>query len=128
MTNDVEVNSNFPFTFHIIENKIYCVTVLVSLVNIGNSLIVPLNPYLIGIIKSPDCFFSLSVSFFFANSCGKFLGADNPNNFEVKMSALPPLTKEPTYQKLQEWFNANGNNLNIKSLFESDPARFDKFR
>nr|AHB50478.1 glucose-6-phosphate isomerase [Mayetiola destructor] len=43
------------------------------------------------------------------------------------MSALPSLTKEPTYQKLQEWFNANGKTLNIKSLFESDPARFDKF-
>lgn len=44
------------------------------------------------------------------------------------MAALPPLTKEPAYQKLQEWFNANGKNLNIKALFESDPARFDKFR
>lgn len=43
------------------------------------------------------------------------------------MASLPHLTKEPTYQKLQEYFNANGNNLNIKALFESDPARFDKF-
>ncbi|XP_031625977.1 glucose-6-phosphate isomerase [Contarinia nasturtii] len=43
------------------------------------------------------------------------------------MAALPPLTKEPAYQKLQEWFNANGNNLNIKAMFDSDPARFEKF-
>lgn len=44
------------------------------------------------------------------------------------MAALPLLTKEPTYQKLQEWYNANGQNLNIKALFDSDPARFNKFR
>lgn len=44
------------------------------------------------------------------------------------MASLPHLTKEPTYQKLQEYFNANGNNLNIKALFDSDPARFEKFR
>lgn len=68
-------------------------------------------------------FFSIS----FSNFCA-IVGAKNLNLFEGKMSALPSLTKEPTYQKLQEWFNANGNNLNIKSLFESDPARFDKYR
>lgn len=44
------------------------------------------------------------------------------------MAALPSLTSEPTYQKLQAYFNANGEGLNIKALFEGDPARFDKFR
>lgn len=42
--------------------------------------------------------------------------------------ALPSLTSEPTYQKLQQWYNANGQNLNIKALFDKDPARFNKFR
>jgi len=43
------------------------------------------------------------------------------------MASLPHLTTEPTFQKLQEYFNANSNNLNIKALFDSDPARFEKF-
>lgn len=43
-------------------------------------------------------------------------------------TGLPSLTSEPTYQKLQAYFNANGNNLNIKAMFDSDPTRFDKFR
>lgn len=42
--------------------------------------------------------------------------------------SLPPLTTEPTYQKLQEYFDQNGQSINIKELFESDPGRFDKFR
>lgn len=42
--------------------------------------------------------------------------------------SLPLLTTEPAYQKLQEYYNANGQNINIKNLFESDAARFDKYR
>lgn len=44
------------------------------------------------------------------------------------MASLPQLTTEPTYQKLQQYFNENGNKINIKNLFENDPARFEKFR
>lgn len=43
-------------------------------------------------------------------------------------TALPSLTTEPSWQKLQEYFNANGNKINIKQLFESDAGRFNKFR
>lgn len=42
-------------------------------------------------------------------------------------AALPSLTNEPTYQKLQAYFDANGKNLQIKALFDSDQTRFDKF-
>lgn len=42
--------------------------------------------------------------------------------------SLPLLTTEPAYQKLQQYFNENGQNINIKNLFENDPARFDKYR
>lgn len=44
------------------------------------------------------------------------------------MSAKPLLTADPIYQKLQQYYNENGAKLNIKQLFESDSARFEKFR
>lgn len=40
----------------------------------------------------------------------------------------PQLTTEPAWQKVQQYFNANGPKLNIKNLFEQDPERFSKFR
>lgn len=42
--------------------------------------------------------------------------------------SLPLLTTDPAYQKLQQYFNENGEKINIKALFESDPTRFDKYR
>lgn len=44
------------------------------------------------------------------------------------MSGLPLLTTEPTYQKIQQYFNENGKKINIKTLFEQDAGRFEKFR
>lgn len=44
------------------------------------------------------------------------------------MSPKPELTTEPVYQKIQQYYNQNGAKINIKSLFEQDPSRFDKFR
>lgn len=44
------------------------------------------------------------------------------------MAPKPELTSEPAYQKIQQYFNQNGATINIKSLFEQDPGRFDKFR
>lgn len=44
------------------------------------------------------------------------------------MSGKPSLTSDPVYQKIQQYYNQNGEKINIKQLFESDPARFDKFR
>jgi glucose-6-phosphate isomerase len=43
------------------------------------------------------------------------------------MAPKPELTSEPAYQKIQQYFNQNGAKINIKSLFEQDPGRFDKF-
>ena len=44
------------------------------------------------------------------------------------MSKKPQLTSEPSYQKIQQYFNENGGKINIKNLFDQDPARFSKFR
>lgn len=44
------------------------------------------------------------------------------------MTPKPELTTEPVYQKIQQYYNQNGAKINIKSLFEQDPSRFDKFR
>lgn len=43
------------------------------------------------------------------------------------MSAKPLLTTDPAYQKIQQYFDANGAKINIKQLFESDSKRFDKY-
>jgi len=42
--------------------------------------------------------------------------------------ALPPLNQEPTFQKLQEYYDKQGKDLNIKDLFVKDPKRFSKYR
>lgn len=39
----------------------------------------------------------------------------------------PLLTADPVYQKIQQYYNANGSKINIKESFDSDPKRFDKF-
>lgn len=39
----------------------------------------------------------------------------------------PLLTADPVYQKIQQYYDANGSKINIKELFASDPKRFDKF-
>ncbi|XP_050505789.1 glucose-6-phosphate isomerase [Diabrotica virgifera virgifera] len=44
----------------------------------------------------------------------------------VEMEPKPLLTTEPSWQKLQQYYDSKGNKLVIKDLFASDPARFDK--
>lgn len=39
----------------------------------------------------------------------------------------PLLSTDAVYQKIQQYYDANGSQLNIKQLFESDAKRFDKF-
>lgn len=39
----------------------------------------------------------------------------------------PLLTADPVYQKIQQYYDANGSKINIKQLFDSDPKRFEKF-
>lgn len=39
----------------------------------------------------------------------------------------PLLTADPVYQKIQQYYNANGAKIDIKQLFDSDPKRFEKF-
>ncbi|XP_004534673.1 glucose-6-phosphate isomerase [Ceratitis capitata] len=40
---------------------------------------------------------------------------------------LPLLSEEPAYQKLQQFYNAEGKNINMKELFARDPNRFNKY-
>lgn len=37
------------------------------------------------------------------------------------------MTTDPAYQKIQQYFDANGAKINIKQLFESDSKRFEKY-
>ncbi|XP_062860958.1 glucose-6-phosphate isomerase b [Trichomycterus rosablanca] len=37
------------------------------------------------------------------------------------------LTKDPNFQKLQQWYTVNGQKLNLRQMFESDQQRFSKF-
>jgi glucose-6-phosphate isomerase len=39
-----------------------------------------------------------------------------------------PLTSEPTWQQLQDFYDKNSSKLVIKDLFEQDPNRFKNFR
>lgn len=43
-------------------------------------------------------------------------------------SAKPQLTKDENWQKLLEYFTANGQKINIKEEFDKDAKRFDKYR
>ncbi|KAF3686872.1 Glucose-6-phosphate isomerase [Channa argus] len=36
------------------------------------------------------------------------------------------LTQDPTFQKLQEWYTAHAQNLNMRQMFEADKERFNK--
>uniref|UniRef100_A0A0K8VBE7 Glucose-6-phosphate isomerase n=1 Tax=Bactrocera latifrons TaxID=174628 RepID=A0A0K8VBE7_BACLA len=40
---------------------------------------------------------------------------------------LPLLTEEPAYQKLQQFYNAHGKDINMKDLFARDTNRFKKY-
>lgn len=40
----------------------------------------------------------------------------------------PLLTTDPVWLKIQKYYNENGEKINIKSLFEEDANRFQKFR
>jgi hypothetical protein len=39
----------------------------------------------------------------------------------------PLLTADAVYQKIQQYYNANGAKIDIKQLFDSDPKRFEKY-
>ena len=39
----------------------------------------------------------------------------------------PLLTADPVYQKIQQYYDANGSKINIKELLDSDPKRFEKY-
>lgn len=39
----------------------------------------------------------------------------------------PLLSTDAVYQKIQQYYNANGAKIDIKQLFDSDPKRFEKF-
>lgn len=43
------------------------------------------------------------------------------------MEGRGPLKSDESYKKLEAYFNANGNNINISKLFTQDPDRFSKF-
>uniref|UniRef100_A0A2M4BJ06 Glucose-6-phosphate isomerase n=1 Tax=Anopheles marajoara TaxID=58244 RepID=A0A2M4BJ06_9DIPT len=43
------------------------------------------------------------------------------------MSGKVLLSKDPVYQQIKEYYEANGSSINIKQLFEGDDIRFDKF-
>lgn len=38
------------------------------------------------------------------------------------------LTNDPSFQKLQQWYQANGATLNMRQMFDADNDRFSKFR
>ncbi|XP_072388027.1 glucose-6-phosphate isomerase [Diabrotica undecimpunctata] len=44
----------------------------------------------------------------------------------VEMEPKPLLTTEPSWQKLQQYYDSKGSKIVIKDLFAHDPARFDK--
>ncbi|XP_066581028.1 glucose-6-phosphate isomerase [Prorops nasuta] len=43
------------------------------------------------------------------------------------MKPKAPLTSEPVWNKLQQYFTSNGSKININDLFNEDPNRFQKF-
>lgn len=44
------------------------------------------------------------------------------------MDGRRPLTADPAFIKLKEYFEANGANISINNEFKADPDRFSKFR
>ncbi|XP_013882229.1 glucose-6-phosphate isomerase a [Austrofundulus limnaeus] len=37
------------------------------------------------------------------------------------------LSADPNFQKLDQWYRANGSSLSMRAMFDSDPERFEKF-
>ncbi|XP_025832171.1 glucose-6-phosphate isomerase [Agrilus planipennis] len=80
----------------------------------------PLQNYFIRIYKSSDLFFTSIITSHnssYSKSDGKL----------YNMEARPFLTSDSAYKKLQEYYNSNGNQININQLFSQDPERFKKF-
>lgn len=46
----------------------------------------------------------------------------------IEMEPKVNLKEDPAYKKLQEFYNANSEKINIQQLFQQDPDRFNKFR
>ena len=44
------------------------------------------------------------------------------------MDGRGPLTADPAFAKLKEYFDQHGADINIQNLFNSDPERFNKFQ
>ena len=44
------------------------------------------------------------------------------------MDGRGALTQDPAFQKLKEFYEKNGDSINIANLFSADPERFEKFR
>nr|ACO13160.1 Glucose-6-phosphate isomerase [Lepeophtheirus salmonis] len=44
------------------------------------------------------------------------------------MDGKGPLREDSAFKALQNYFDSNGNNLNIASLFKEDSERFNKYR
>ncbi|KAF6077612.1 glucose-6-phosphate isomerase [Phyllostomus discolor] len=40
---------------------------------------------------------------------------------------MAALTKDPQFQKLQDWYREHGSDLNLRHLFEGDKERFNRF-
>lgn len=47
---------------------------------------------------------------------------------EVTTGGTMTLSSDPNFLKLQQWYQAHGRSLRIRSLFEEDPQRFSQFR
>lgn len=45
-----------------------------------------------------------------------------------EMKARTDLLTEPAWNQLQKYFDSNGSKINIYSMFQEDPKRFEKFR
>jgi hypothetical protein len=44
------------------------------------------------------------------------------------MEGRPKLRDEPTWQKLQQYYNDNGSKINIYQLMKENQNRFDNYR
>ena len=40
---------------------------------------------------------------------------------------MSALSTDSVYQRIQQFYDSNGANIQIKQLFEADPKRFDKY-
>lgn len=54
-----------------------------------------------------------------------------PDSCVIYLNKMEPkinLKQDPAYKKLQEYYNANAEKINILQLFQQDADRFKKFR